>query len=180
MAKVQIELKGVAVEIVLGNYMPTDPTIMKDWQEFFHYNDLIHESQLLADYISEIAITVDEKELYKGKVPGKLFHAQKSFTPVLIDQALYLRTECAEEAVFSVEFETPAFDKNKLVFETQDYDMLFKTGKDFVSSLSYEGQMLELVWKSAKPLGQLCLLCKFQNGYLVPVYDAVKKVEAPR
>ena len=42
MSHITIQLSGIAAELVLGNYMPTDPTIMKNWEEFYHYNDLIH------------------------------------------------------------------------------------------------------------------------------------------
>ena len=80
MAKIKIQLKGVAAELALGNYMPTDPTIMKNWEDFYHYNDLIHHSQLLADYIELINIEVDDKLLYTGKIPAAQFKEQKSLT----------------------------------------------------------------------------------------------------
>jgi len=34
-----------------------------------------------------------------------------------------------------------------------------------------------LEWVSAHPVGDICLLCRFDNGYLVPFYDAVKKLK---
>ena len=178
MSKIKIALSGVAAELVLGNYMPSDKTIMSNWEDFYHYGDLIHVSQLLPDYISEIVITSDEQEVFRGKIPANFFRAQKSFTPVMFERALYLRTECAEEAYYECEFETDNFDKSKLIFETQDYDFLFKTSKSFLSQVLYEASPLELVWQSAKPIGNLCLLCRFENGYLVPVYDAINKTEA--
>jgi len=33
-----------------------------------------------------------------------------------------------------------------------------------------------LEWISAHPVGDICLLCRFDNGFLVPVYDAINKV----
>ena len=56
MSKINIQLTGIAAELVLGNYMPKDSTIFNDWMEFYHFNDIIHETQLLTDYISEIEI----------------------------------------------------------------------------------------------------------------------------
>ena len=125
MSHITIQLSGIAAELVLGNYMPTDPTIMKNWEEFYHYNDLIHTSQLLMQYINNIEVKVDDKTLYSGKIPASSIHAQKSFCPVIVDRALYLRTECAEEAVYKCEFDTENFDLQLLTFETQDYDFLF-------------------------------------------------------
>jgi len=161
---------------VLGNYMPKDATIFNDWLEFYHFNDLIHETQLLADYVSEIVIKQNEEVLFRGKIPETKFIQQKSYSPVLVQHALYLRTECAERAVYECEFETENFDKNKLFLETQDYDLLFKVGKSFISGLLYGNQSFPLEWASAHPIGDLCLLCRCENGYLVPVYDAVKKL----
>lgn len=178
MAKIKIQIKGVAAELVLGNYMPTDPTIMKNWEDFYHYNDLIHQSQLLADYIELISIEVDDKLLYTGKIPAIQFKEQKSYSPVLVHRALYLRTECAEKALYECEFETANFDKTKLVFETQNYDLLFKVGEHFVSKLIYEGRELELNWVSGQAIGNLCILCRYENGFLVPIYDAIKKIES--
>ena len=79
MSHITIQLSGIAAELVLGNYMPTDPTIMKNWEEFYHYNDLIHTSQLLMQYINNIEVKVDDKTLYSGKIPASSIHAQKSF-----------------------------------------------------------------------------------------------------
>ena len=176
MSKIKIQISGVAAELVLGNYMPKDATIFNDWMEFYHFNDLIHETQLLSKYVSEIVITQDEVEVFKGKIPDTKFQKQKSFTPVLVQQALYLRTECAERSVFQCEFETENFDKNKLFFGTQDYEQLCKVGKSFITGVIYNNLPFELEWVSAHPIGDICLLCRFDNGYLVPVYDAVKKL----
>ncbi|MDD3079526.1 MAG: hypothetical protein PHH37_10545 [Paludibacter sp.] len=180
MAKIKIQLKGIGAELVLGNYMPTDSTIMNDWQEFYHYNDLIHESQLIVDYISEILVEVDEKQIFKGHIPAKAFIAQKSFTPVLVDRALYLRTECAEETTYTAEFECEQFDLNKLTFETQEYDLFFKVGKSFLAKMLYDNSEIPLEWTQGKALGNICLLCRFEKGYLIPIYDAVHKVEAKK
>ena len=176
MSKINIQISGVGAELVLGNYMPKDATIFNDWLEFYHFNDLIHETQLLADYVSEIVINQDEVEIFRGKIPATIFMPQKSYSPVLVQHALYLRTECAERAVYECTFETENFDKNKLFFETQDYDLLFKVGKSFISGMLYDHQPFTLEWVSAHPIGDLCLLCRCENGYLVPVYDAVKKL----
>lgn len=178
MSKIKITLSGVAAELALGNYMPTDSTIMNNWEDFYHYDDLIHVSQLLPDYISEIVIEQDHVEIFKGKIPAASFNVQNSFSPVLVERALYLRTECAEEAVYECEFEVEEFDKSKLVFETQDYDLLFKIGKSFLAKVLYNDVVLELVWMNAKPIGNLCLLCRFENGFMIPIYDAVNKIEA--
>jgi hypothetical protein len=176
MSKINIQISGVGAELVLGNYMPKDATIFNDWLEFYHFNDLIHETQLLSEYVSEIVIKQDEEVLFRGKIPETKFIPQKSYSPVLVQQALYLRTECAERSVFECEFETENFDKNKLFFETQDYDLLFKVGKSFISGMLYDNQPFTLEWVNAHPIGDLCLLCRCENGYLVPVYDAVKKL----
>ncbi len=176
MSTIHIQLTGVAAELALGNYMPKDATIFNNWEDFFHYNDLIHESQLLADYISEIQIKQDDEVIFTGKIPPSQLTAQKSYSPVLKQKALYLRTECAEQAVYQCTLEAENFDKMKLTFETQDYDLLFKVGNCFLSKVKYDGLELNLEWISAKPIGNICLLCHFDNGYLVPVYDAVKKL----
>ncbi len=178
MPKINLKISGIAAELALGHYMPTDSTIMNDWQEFYHYNDLIHTSQLLTDYIAEIELKQDDSVLYSGKIPVGNVHARNSFTPAMVHRALYLRTECAEQAVYQCEFDVDNFDLTKLVFETQDYDMLFKVGQSFLSGLLYDNQPLNLEWISGKPLGNICLLCRFENGFLVPVYDAVNKIEA--
>ena len=176
MSNITIQLSGVAAELVLGNYMPKDSTIFNDWLEFFHFNNIIHETQLLSEYITEIEIKVDQVQLFKGKIPQTQFRQVKSFSPVLLQNTLYLRTECAERSVYKCEFETENFDKNKLYFETQDYDLLFKVGKAFITHLSYDQISYPLEWVSAHPVGDICLLCRFDNGYLVPVYDAIKKM----
>lgn len=176
MSKINIQLSGVAAELALGNYMPKDTTIFNNWEEFYHYNDLIHESQLLIEHISEIQIKEEDKVIFSGKIPSTNIIAQKSSSPTLVPQALYLRTESAEQAVYQFEFETENFDKRKLFFETQDYDLLFKVGKSFLSKVSYNDIKLEQEWVSAKPLGNICVLCRFENGFLVPIYDAVNKL----
>lgn len=176
MSLIQIQLTGVGAELTLGNYMPKDATIFNNWEDFYHYNDLIHESQLLADYISEIQIKQDDEMIFTGKIPPSQLKLQKSYSPVLKQKALYLRTECAEKAVFQCTLEVESFDKMKLTFETQDYDLLFKVGNSFLSKVKYDGLELNLDWISAKPVGNICVLCRFDNGYLVPVYDAVNKL----
>jgi len=178
MSKITIQLSGVAAELALGNYMPSDPTIMNNWEDFYHYNDLIHASQLLTDYISEIQIKKDDEVIFTGKIPTAHIRQQKSILPVLEQRALYLRTECAEQAVYQCVFETDNFDKKELYFDTQDYDQLFKIGKSFLSKVLYAENELNLEWISAKPVGNICVLCRFENGYLVPLYDAINKVEA--
>jgi len=177
MSKIKIQISGVGAELVLGNYMPGDATIFNDWQEFYHFNDLIHETQLLVEYVSEIEIKVDDLVLFRGKIPDTKFIPQKSCSPLMIEQGIYLRTECAENAVYQSEFEIESFDKNKLFFETQDYDLLFKVGNAFISHLIYDQVSYPLEWVSAHPVGDICLLCRFDNGYLVPFYDAVKKLK---
>ena len=176
MSNIQLTLKGVAAELTLGSYMPKDATIFNNWEDFFHFNDLIHASQLLTEHISEIEIKQDAEVIFTGKIPASQFMVQKSSCPVLKQKALYLRTECVELAVYQCEFETGQFDKMKLIFETQDYDLLFKVGNSFLSKITYDNQELNLEWVSAKPIGNICLLCRFENGYLVPVYDAVRKL----
>lgn len=180
MSKIEIEIKGVSAELVLGNYMPKDPTIYENWEEFYHYDDLIHESQLLSDYVTEITILKDGEQAFKGNIPASKLNAQKSFIPVMQQGALYLRTECVENAVYRCEFETPDFELSKLSFETQDYDLLFKVGKSFIVCPVYDGKPLQLTWISATPVGNICLLCRCDNGYLIPVYDAINKIEAAK
>jgi hypothetical protein len=94
MSTISIEFEGVAAELVLGNYMPADPTIMNNWEDFYHYNDLIHCSQLLTEHISKITIRQDNDIIYFGKIPAKQMEAEKSFMPVMLHRAAYLRTEC--------------------------------------------------------------------------------------
>lgn len=173
---IQIQLKGISAELTLGNYMPKDTTIFDNWEDFFNYNDLIHNSQLMMEHISEIEIKQDNEVIFTGKIPATAIQPQKSFSPVFENSALYLRTECVEEAIYYCEFETESFDKMKLKFETQDYDSLFKVGNSFLSKILYDQKKLELEWKSAKPIGNICVLCRFENGFLVPIYDAVNKV----
>jgi len=157
--------------------MPADPTIRNDWSEFYNYNDLIHKSLLLVNYISEIQITEDSTQAYSGKIPAELIKSQKSFCPVMENGSIYLRTECVEQAEFECEFETENFDISKLIFETQAYDALFKINDCFLAEVIYKGEKLELQWKKASPIGNICLICTFENGYLKPVYDAIKKHE---
>ena len=176
MSRITIQFTGVAAELVLGNYMPKDATIFNNWEEFFHYNDLIHVSELLVEHISNIEIKQDDAVIFTGLIPTGQIRQQKSESPVLVEKALYLRTECAEQAVYNCEFEADDFDKRKLFFETQDYDLLFKMGSSYLARVLYEGKELPLEWVSGKPVGNICLLCRFENGFLVPVYDAVKKL----
>ena len=176
MSKINIQIKGVGAELVLGTYMPEELTIYDFWEEFFHYNDLVHGSHLLAEHIGEIEIKQDDALIFKGQIPASQFIAQKSTSPIFVDKGLYLRTECAENAVYKCEFEVDDFNKMNLQFKTQDYDMLFKVGKSFVTKMQYNDRVLELEWVSAKPVGNICVLCRFENGYLVPIYDAVKRI----
>lgn len=175
MSKVQITIKGVAAELVIGNYLPSDKTIFTNWEEFYHYNDVLHTSQLIADYISEIEIIVDEKIQHNGKIPAIQFKKEKSFLPNMTQNGVYLRTECIENAVYTIETEIENFDISKLTFSTQDYEHIFKTGKEFVSKVQYNNQLLEINWVSGEPVGNICLLCGFRNGFLVPMYDAITK-----
>ena len=176
MSDITIQFTGVAAELVLGSYMPKDATIFNNWEEFFHYNDLIHVSQLLTDHISAVEIKQDDVVVFSGQLSTTHIFPQKSTAPALQQQALYLRTECAEQAIYRCTFQTENFDKAKLRFETQDYDLLFKIGNSFLSKVLYDGTELSLEWVSAKPVGNICVLCRFENGYLVPVYDAVNKI----
>jgi hypothetical protein len=176
MSKIQIQFTGIAAELALGNYMPKDSTIFNNWEDFYHFNDLIHNSQLLTEHISEIQIKQDDELIFTGKIPSNQIKPQKSFAPALLQHALYLRTECAEQAVYQCTFETENFDKMKLFFETQDYNLLFKVGQSFLSKALYDGNELALEWVSGKPVGNICLLCRFENGCLIPIYDAVNKL----
>lgn len=180
MSKIEIEIKGVSAELVLGNYMPKDPTIYEEWQEFYRYDDLIHESQLFSGHISEISILKDGESLFKGQIPKAQYRAEKSFIPVLEQNSLYLRTECVENAVYKCNFETDSFELSKLTFQTQDYDLLFKVGDSFLTRPVYDGQPLTLDWISGQPVGNICVLCRCENGFLIPEYDAIKKVKAPQ
>jgi hypothetical protein len=175
MASIKIQLKGVGVELALGNYPKTDTKIFEEWTEFFNYNNLIHNSHLIIEHLSEIIVTEDDIQVFKGKLSPSQLHKQISHTPAFEQGSLYLRTECVEQALYQCEFTTENFDISKLIFETQDFDFLFKTGKSFLASLKYKEQALELEWISADPIGNVCLLCRFENGYLVPIYDAVTK-----
>jgi hypothetical protein len=178
MPSIKIQISGVSAEIVLGNYIPTDQTIVKNWEEFYHYNDLIHQSQLLTDHLSFVEIFIDDISVFKGKIPNSNIIYQKSFSPALFNQSLYLRTECVEQSIFQCVFETANFDKSKLLFETQSYDMLFKVGSTFIAKMLYDGKELDLVWLSGKPIGNICVLCNCENGYLVPFYDAINKIKS--
>jgi hypothetical protein len=93
----------------------------------------------------------------------------------MVENAVYLRTECVENAVYSIETEIENFSISKLKFLTQDYELIFKTAKEFVTQAQYDGKQLDLVWNSSTPVGNVCLLCGFQNGFLVPLYDSVSK-----
>jgi hypothetical protein len=175
MGVVKIQLKGVGAELALGEYPKTDTKIFEEWTEFFNYNNLVHNSHLLQDHLSEVIITEDEIQVYKGKLTDCTKSVQKSFEPPFEEGHLYLRTECVEQAVYECEFTTDEFDINKLVIETQEYDHLFKTAKAFISNLFYDDELLRLEWLSADSIGNICLLCKYENGYLIPIYDAITK-----
>lgn len=180
MTKIRIQISGVGAELVLGNYMPKDATIFNNWEDFFHYNDIFHHSQLLMEHVSKIEIFENENSIFSGKIPSKHISPQKSILPAIIHGALYLRTECAEQAVYQCEFETENFDKMKLRFESQDYDHLFVIGKSFLDKVFYDNQLLKLEWLNAKPLGNICVICKYENGFLIPVYDAIKKISSAK
>jgi len=49
-------------------------------------------------------------------------------------------------------------------------------GKSFLAKVTYDGKPLSLEWVSAKPVGNICVLCRFENGYLNPLYDAINKI----
>src|ERR1035437_1453273 len=176
MSKIRIQLTGVGAELVIGNYMPKDSTIFNDWQEFYRYNDIIHEAQLLADQVSEIDIRQDDEVVFKGLIPEVKFRQQKSFAPVMFPMGLYLRSECAEMSIYLCEFEVDNFDRNKLYLETQDYNRLFKVGHSFITNLLYDNQTYTLEWISGKRIGEICLLCRYDSGNLIPLYDAIKKL----
>lgn len=178
MSKIKITIKGVAAELVLGSYLPSDKTIFGNWEEFYNYNNILHVSQLIADHISEITILVDDKQIFSGKAPAEAFKREKSFLPAMVENNVYLRTECIENAVYSLETELESFSIHKLSFKTQDYDLIFKTGKSFITGLYYDDKPLPLNWEKGEPVGSICLLCGYQNGYLLPIYDAIKKVYA--
>lgn len=178
MSKIKINIQGVAAELSLGNYTPIDKTIFNNWEDFYKYNDILHVSQFIADHISEIEIIIDGKIHYKGTVPARQFIKDKSTLPLMKENNLYLRTECVENATFSIETEIDDFDFNKLVFITQDHDLIFKSASEFVTSIVYDNKVLEMEWVKGEPIGNICLLCGYQNGFLLPIYDAVKKVYA--
>jgi hypothetical protein len=180
MNKIGITIKGVAAELVLGNYMPTDSTIMNDWSEFYHYNDILHDSLLMMSHIKSVEIKCDNRVVYEGFISDNQISPQKSFLPALVHRALYLKTECIEEAAYVCELETDDFKVENLVFETQDFDQIFKVGKSFLANISYEGQSYKPEWVNGKPVGNLCLLCRYEDGYLIPIYDAIAKVENNR
>lgn len=180
MDKIKIEMKGVGVELVLGSYMPTDSTILKNWEEFFHYNDLIHESCLLADYVKECVIWKNDTIIYQNVLGNDMFQTQKSILPVMRQDELYLRTECAENAEYVVRFETEKFDIQLLTFMTQDFYGLFSTGKSFVVEVKYDNKRVKPEWQSATPIGNICVLCRYDNGFLIPEYDAINKLKSSR
>lgn len=179
MALVEVTMKGVAAELVLGSYLPSDKTIFANWEDFYNYNNLLHETQLVSEYIEFLTVKVNGVQVYTGKVPANLLCVEKSFTPVLLPNTMYLRTECVERAEFVAKFDADDFNIQGLKFHVQEYDGLFKTASAFLSSISYESKQLELVWSKAQPIGNLCVLCGFSDGYLFPVYDAVNKKYAP-
>ena len=57
-------------------------------------------------------------------------------------------------------------------------DFLFKVGNAFLDKIFYNGLPLQAEWQSGKPAGNICLLCRCENGYLVPLFDAINKKEA--
>lgn len=175
MDRIHITLKGIAAELTLGNYMPGDATIFNNWEDFYHFKDIIHCAQLMTEYISEIEIKQNDELIFTGKIPGSQLKSSKSFLPVMKQKGLYLRTECAEEAVFQCEFEAGHFDKMKLFFETQDFNSLFKVGNSFIQRIHYDQQVVELEWVKGKPVGNICVLCRYENGYLIPLFDAINK-----
>jgi hypothetical protein len=176
--KIKIKITGVGAELVMGNYLTYDTLIFTNWEEFYHYNDVLHQAQLLIEHITEIEITNDGVSLYKGLIPKNAIFPQKSYSPLFEQGAFYLRTECVEQCVYTCNFETEDLDLSNFRFESQDYNMLFKVGKSFLVELSYANQPLTLEWHSGKPIGNICLLCKYDSGYLVPVYDAVNKISS--
>lgn len=175
MNKIQITIKGIGAELVLGNYLPADKTIFNNWEEFFHYNDVLHTSQLIADHITEIEIIVDGNVMHKGKIPARQFVKTKSFMPNMVENSVYLRTECIENATYKIEAEIENFNINNLQFLTQDYELIFKSAKEFISTIKYNDVDLQSNWVHGEPIGNICLLCGYQNGFLIPLYDAVTK-----
>lgn len=180
MSLYHITIKGISAELVLGNYMPGDPTIMNNWEEFYRYDDLLHESCLLSDHISEITVETEGQQIFSGKSTLIPRIQQKSYSPAFVSGNIYLRAECAEQAVYTASVETESFEINQLSFLVQDFDLLFKVGKSFVSGLKYKDRTLELQWQNATPVGNICLLCGFENGFLVPYFDAIKKIYPPK
>lgn len=176
MANIHIQISAVGVELVLGTYLPHDTFIFSDWQEFYRYNDIIHSAHIIADHVKNIKITVDGEVLYEGIIPHNQFVEQKSFSPFLVPESLYLRTECVEECVCSCTFESDIFELDKLLFETQDYDFLFKVSQKFINKITYNSVPLEFEWTAKKAIGNICLLCRYNAGYLHPLYDAVNKL----
>ena len=177
MTKINIQLTGIGAELVLGKYMPKDQTIFNDWQDFYRYNDLIHEAELLSEHVAELLIRQDEEVIFKGIIPETKFQSQKSFMPKLFPLAIYLKTECAEYAVYQCEFEAEDFDPDKLFFETQDYGKLFKVGRSYITNMLYDNQKLQLEWVSGKRIGEACYICRCNEGDLEPIFDAIKRVE---
>ena len=177
MSKINIQLTGIGAELVLGRYMPNDNTIFNDWRDFFHYNDLIHEAELISEHVSELLILQDEEVIFKGIIPETKFLPQKSFSPKFYPLAIYLKTECAEYAVYQYEFETDNFDPDKLFFEIQDYDSIFQLGRSYIANMLYDKQKLQLEWASGKRIGEACFICRRNEGNLEPIYDAIKKLE---
>ena len=176
MKRLVIEIKGVAAELVLGNYEPTDLTIMNDWAEFYHYNNVMHDSLLITSHVRDVKINWDGETVFQGLLPSNQVVCQQTMIPALIDQSLYLKTECVEEALYVCEFDIEEFHLADVIFETQDFDQLFKVGQDFLSVIRYENQIKKPEWVSGKPIGNLCLLCQFTGGYFIPKYDAIAKV----
>jgi|GEM_PF-682761 len=175
MSKFKIKIQGVAAELALGTYLPADKTIYNNWEDFYKYNDVLHTSQLIADYISEIEILENDNSIYKGKIPARQFVKEKSFLPNMIENGVYLRTECIENATYETELEISGFNITKLTFATQDYELIFRSAKEFVSKVLYDNMPLELTWVKGEPIGNICLLCGYRNGFLVPLYDAITK-----
>lgn len=179
MNKIRIEIEGVAAEIVLGNYMPEDRTIINNWEDFYKFNDIIHQSLLLKDYISSFSIRVNGEKIEQMAQRKLRYTNAKSVVPFMHHDALYLRTECVENATFVCEFECSSdFDIDLLGATVQDYDAIFKVSSSFIETLTYDGKVLDLQWQTGKALGNICLLCSYQNGFLVPIYDAVKKLDS--
>jgi hypothetical protein len=175
MSKIKIILEGVSAELVVGTYSISDTTIFNDWTEFYNYNDIFHSSLLLSSYIKTIKVICDEMLVFQGPIPYNLIHTQQTIFFSLRQGEDYLRTECIEEANFKCEFETESFNMQLLKFEIQDFGSIFKADKSFLSNISYQGVPQLTHWESAKPIGNICLLCRFNSGYMVPIYDAITK-----